>query len=200
MNPRTPLALVLLALVACASDAGSPHSSMPVAPSRSEKTDSSTPVKTTAAKPLISPFEITLAGRTKFAAGREGFDPALPGYHLVADIGTINVSPRKVDASDKARIAETLVLRIATSPGMPPMLEGFTITSERGTLQTFLSKEGKPADTEIRGKDGKTQIVASPRYVEMKVVGKEVEVRLLPPALDWLKNGGTIQWVDWYRG
>ena len=150
--------------------------------------------------PLLSPFDVELLRKTSFAPGRDGFDPALPGYHLVADIGGIKLTPRKapVDATTH-RVTDVLILRIATSPGMPPMLEGFTITSERGSLQTFLSKEGPPADTEIRARDGKTQIVSSPRYVEMKVVDKTVEVRLLPPAMEWLKNGGTIQWVDWYR-
>ncbi len=189
MHIRIALCFLLPLIASCANErAESPRHSQPPSP------------PTASQLPLTSPFEITLVGKTKFAAGHDGFDPALPGYHLVADIGAINLTPRKAGAdAEKVRVAETLVLRIATSPGMPPMLEGFTITSERGTLQTFLSKEGPPADTEIRGKDGKTQIVSNPRYIEMKVVGKEVEVRLLPPALDWLQNGGKIQWVDWYR-
>ncbi len=200
MNPRIAFTLALLALTACTKNNGAAHPSPGVIEPRGNQPPTPAPAIPAPENPLASPFEIALVGKTKFAAGHDGFAPALPGFHLVADIGAINLTPRKAGAgAENVRVADTLVLRIATSPGMPPMLEGFTLASERGSLQTFLSKEGPPADTEVRGKDGKTQIVSSPRYVEMKVVDKTVEVRLLPPAMEWLKNGGTIQWVDWYR-
>ena len=43
--------------------------------------------------PLVSPFEVELVKKATWWSGRTGFDPTLPGFHLMGDIATIRLKP-----------------------------------------------------------------------------------------------------------
>ncbi len=62
------------------------------------------------------PFQIVLGDKAEWSPQFEGYEPNLPGYHIVGDIASVTIRARADD------LPEALILAIRTSPGMPPML------------------------------------------------------------------------------
>ena len=145
---------------------------------------------------IQEPFELTLTKRARWSPGHKGYDPALPGYHLVGDIASITLKPRT------KRIPRKLVLVIQTSPGMPPMLENFTLAAPEITITAALPnhqtlaeirhhKSPKPWET--------TQQVPKDTYFHFAVLADKVHVKLLPKAMKLLADQCKISWIDRYR-
>lgn len=142
------------------------------------------------------PFQIILGDKAKWSEQYEGFDPNLPGYHIVGDIASVTIRAR----TDS--LPQTLILAIRTSPGMPPMLESFTFAAPCVMLkgEPFKSNEldyftRANSSMEWQG-PSKIQIGT---YFKFDVVGDEVHVMLLPAAIALLKVECKISWIDWYR-
>lgn len=136
------------------------------------------------------PFEVTFVRRLPAAESAPVWDPKLPGYRLDAGIATVKIRPLAGQRPEK------LVLRIRTSAGMPPMLEGFSLQAPGRTVSTGLKLTTEEIQTGAT--PGRTEVKAR-SYFEIKVVGKEVEVVFLPKAMKLLEHECTITWVDWYR-
>ena len=142
------------------------------------------------------PFQIILGNKAKWSEQCEGYDPNLPGYHIVGDIASVTIRAR----TDS--LPQTLILAIQTSPGMPPMLENFTfvapcvmLTGEpfKDTELDYFSRGNSSADWQGPSK------VGAGTYFNFDVVGDEVHVIFLPPAIELLKVECKISWIDWYR-
>jgi len=189
---RASVCVLLLVVAGCSAIRASPAS-----------------IPAMASKPPIaafSPFDVSLLKKARWAPGREGFDAALPGYHLVGDIASIRLTPAKeMSGPAGGRAVDELVFRIQTSPGMPPNVENLTIIAGGLSLSTALSNGADGKGTiEIRrlseGRRSASEMVPQSRYIGLKVVGGAVELRLLPAAVALLKDGGEIRWIDWHRG
>ncbi len=142
------------------------------------------------------PFDISLGSRAAWSQQHKGYDPALPGYHIVGDIASVTIRGR-VD-----NLPEKLILAIRTSPGMPPMLENFTfaapcvtLTGEpfKGTQWDYSTRDNSSADWQGPSK------VGAGTYFNFDVVGDEVHVTFLQKAIDLLRTECRISWIDWYR-
>jgi len=142
------------------------------------------------------PFEISLGNRAKWSQQYKGYDPNLPGYHIVGDIASVTIRARTND------LPETLILAIRTSPGMPPMLENFTfaapcvmLTGEpfKGAELDYFTRDNSSIDWQGPSK------VQTGTYFKFGVFGDEVHVTFLPPAIELLKVECKISWIDWYR-
>jgi hypothetical protein len=144
-----------------------------------------------------APFELVLGRNATWAAGQVGYDWRLPGFHVVGDIASVILRGRT------RRMGDTLVLAIRTSPGLPPMLENFTLAGPDVKL------DGAPLNPEIgltyfRKAAGSETWEAMPgvgtdAYLTFAVVGDEVRVTFAAPALDLLQTECMISWIDWYR-
>jgi hypothetical protein len=136
------------------------------------------------------PFEVTFVKRLPAAEIAPVYDPKLPGYRFDAEIATVKIRPLAGKPPDK------LVMLIRTSPGMPPMLEGFTLQAPDRSVTTGL----KLASEEIRfnATPGRAEVRAR-EYFEVNVVGQDVQIVFLPKAMGLLKKECTVTWVDWYR-
>jgi hypothetical protein len=142
------------------------------------------------------PFEVSLGNRAKWSQQYEGYDPNLPGYHIVGDIASVTIRTRADD------LPETLILAIRTSPGMPPMLENFTfaapcvmLTGEpfKGAELDYFTRPNSLVEWQGPSK------VQTDTYFKFDAVGDEVHVTFLPPAIRLLKVECKISWIDWYR-
>jgi parallel beta-helix repeat protein len=142
------------------------------------------------------PFQIILGDKAKWSPQFEGYDPNLPGYHIVGDIASVTMRARADD------LPETLILAIRTSPGMPPMLENFTfaapcvmLTGEpfKGAELDYFTRDNSSVEWQGPSK------VQTDTYFKFDVVGDEVHVTFLPPAIELLKVECRISWIDWYR-
>jgi hypothetical protein len=144
-----------------------------------------------------APFELTLGQRASWSQGHEGYDPNLPGYHIVGDIASVTLCAT-VD-----RLPCELVLAIQTSPGMAPMLENFTFISPHVKLS------GEPFNSDAgmmyfrRGGDS-SEWEAVPEldadaYFKFEIRDDEVHVTFLPQAIGLLRAECMISWIDWYR-
>lgn len=142
------------------------------------------------------PFEIALGNRATWSQQHEGYDPALPGYHIVGDIASVTIRAR-VDY-----LPETLILAIRTSPGMPPMLENFTLAAPcvmftgepfKGSELNYFTRD----DSSMEWQGPST--VQTETYFKFDVVGDEVRVTFLQKAIDLLRTECKISWIDWYR-
>lgn len=142
----------------------------------------------------VEPFEVVLGRGAAWPHGRQGYDPDLPGYHIDGQIASITIRPRS------RRPPEKLILAIRTSPGMPPMLENFSLIGPDLTLSSAMklelaevrSSQGDPSGCTASTLRGNT-------YFRFEVAGSRVRVTLLPDAMKLLKRDCTISWVDWYR-
>jgi hypothetical protein len=151
----------------------------------------------TDAGPSPVPFELLLGKEADWAEGHQGYDPNLPGYHLVGDIASVTLKALTDLLPDK------LVVAIRTSPGMPPMLEDFTLGGPhvRLTGEPFNPHAGLVLFERV---DCSSQWRAMPEvdagtYLFFEIAGDEVRVTFLPPAITLLKAECTISWIDWYR-
>ena len=142
------------------------------------------------------PFEVALGRRAGWSPLHTGFDPELPGYHLVGDIASITIRAQSDDLLDR------LVLAIQTSPGQVPMMEGFTLAAP------CLKIEGEPFRNEgltcYRRVDSSRPWQVEPdveagTYLQFDIVGDEVRITLLPAAMELLRMPCQISWIDWYR-
>ena len=143
------------------------------------------------------PFELTLGKKASWSPGHEGYDPNLPGYHVVGDIASVTLCAK----TDKRPCK--LVLAIQTSPGMPPMLENFTLAGPYAKLS------GEPFNREaamlyfrrVNSPGGWETVpgIATDTYLKFEICDNEVRVTFLPQAIGLLRAECAISWIDWYR-
>jgi hypothetical protein len=142
------------------------------------------------------PLEIALGRRAKWSPRYAGYDPNLPGYHIVGDIASASIRAQTDDLPDR------LVLAIQTSPGGMAMLEGFTCAAPCVMVSGEPFGEAglavsKRADSSLPWQvDAAAQAAA---YFTFDRVGDEVRIIFLPPAIELLRTQCKLSWVDWYR-
>jgi len=125
---------------------------------------------------------------------QEGYDPALPGYHLAGGIGTVRLTAPAPP--------EEFVLEIRTTVAHRPNLEGFTVRWADTLLQMAPFADGAPAEIlpEAEGETGlRHRFAVDQSYFTFSREESVVRVRFLPPALVLIAEGCTVSWVDWYR-
>lgn len=142
------------------------------------------------------PFEIILGPKAKWFPLYTGYDPGLPGYHVIGDIASVTLRALADHPPDR------LVLAIRTSPGMQPMLESFTFTAPLVKISGEPFNKGglawyKRANSSMPWQaDPAVQV---DKYLKFEVVGDEVRVTFLPPAIELLSVQCEVAWIDWYR-
>ncbi len=146
---------------------------------------------------VATPFELTLGKKAGWHEDYKGYDPCLPGYHLVGGIASVSLRALTDELPDR------LVLTIRTSPGMHPMLESFTLAGPHARLS------GAPFNPNVgliyyRRVACSEQWEAVPDvkvdgWLTFEIAGDEVRVTLGPAALDLLRTECIISWIDWYR-
>jgi hypothetical protein len=143
------------------------------------------------------PFELTLGEEAAWHEDYKGYDPCLPGYHLVGDIASVSLKA----LTDK--LPDRLILTIRTSPGMHPMLEDFTLTGANARLSgaPFNPNVGLTYFRRIECSDQWEAVpdVKTDGWLTFEITGDEVRVTFGPAALDLLRSECTISWIDWYR-
>jgi len=147
--------------------------------------------------PNGGPFELSLGPKASWSSGHEGYDPNLPGYHIVGDIASVTLHARA------GPLPCELVLAIQTSPGMSPMLENFTLVSPCVKLrgEPFNPNVGITYFERIGCSDEWRALpnVETDAYLRFEIRDDEVRVTLLPKAIKLLRAECTISWIDWYR-
>jgi hypothetical protein len=142
-------------------------------------------------------LELTLGEKASWSADYEDYDPNLPGYHIVGDIASVTLR------AGTATLPCRLVLAIQTSPGMPPMLENFTLVSPCVKLSGEpFNPDAGIAYFERAGCSDEWQAmpqIDTGTYLKSEIGDDEVRVMLLPKAIRLLRAGCTISWIDWYR-
>jgi hypothetical protein len=142
------------------------------------------------------PLEIALGRRAQWPATHEGFDPNLPGYHIVGDIASATLRPRKDDLPDR------LILAIQTSQGGTAMLESFTFAAPCVMIS---GEPFKGAGLTMSGRTDSTlpwqpePDGRADEYFTFEITGDEVHITFLPPALELLRTECKLSWIDWYR-
>jgi hypothetical protein len=146
---------------------------------------------------LQEPFELVLGPRAEWSQDHVGYDPNLPGFHIVGDIASVTLRARTDQPPDE------LILAIDTSPSTTPMLENFTLVSPYAKLsgEPFNSLVGL---TYFRRVDCSQTWEAVPDaesdpYFTFEITGGEVHVTFLGPAIELLRAECEISWIDWYR-
>jgi hypothetical protein len=146
--------------------------------------------------PVEEPFEIVLGKKAQWPKGQEGYDPNLPGYHLVGDIASVTLRARTAEPPDK------LVLVIRNWPSATPMLENFTLTCP------LLKLSGEPFNTgqfehfqrsTPQAKWEFVSLVPVEEYCIFEIAGDEIHVTFLPRAIELLSDECEVSWIDWYR-
>lgn len=146
--------------------------------------------------PVDEPFEIVLGKRAQWPKEQEGYDPNLPGYHLVGDIASVTLRARTAEPPDK------LVLAIRNWPSATPMLENFTLTCPLMKLSGEPFNTGRFEHFERSTPEAKWEFVALvpvEEYCTFEIVGDEIFVTFLPRAIELLSDECEISWIDWYR-
>jgi len=142
-------------------------------------------------------FELMLGKKASWSQGREGYDPNLPGYHIVGDIASVTLRA-KTD-----RLPCELVLAIQTSPGMPPMLENFTLVNPfvKLTGEPFNPDAGMMCFRKVDGSDEWEPVpeIAIDAYLKFEICDDAVRVTFLRKAIELMRAECTILWIDWYR-
>jgi len=143
---------------------------------------------------LAPPFELIFHEGVNWSDNHEGFDPSLPGFHVVGGVGEVVLRPIT------EKLPEKFILAIRTSPGMPPMLESFMLVSPDTVLESV------PFDSSTTVWNAETDSpkdilfkVAGGTYFQFEVVGAEIYVSFLPRGMSLLKKECKIRWIDWYR-
>ncbi len=144
-----------------------------------------------------APLELILGRRAQWSPKHEGYDPNLPGFHVVGDIASVTLRAT-TDA-----VPETLVLIIQNLPSTQPMLENFTLTGShiRLTTEPFnefvelacYKKSGCAQDWQIKSE------IATKEYFTFEIVGDAIHVEFQPKAIELLRTPCEISWIDWYR-
>ncbi len=131
-----------------------------------------------------------------------GYDSKLPGYHVEAQIATLLIHPCSNNKS-RNKLPNKLVLAIRTSSGERPMLERFSLISSKLIITSalFNGLDYERVQTINNSKSGNQQVSKVPKgtYLRFEVVGEEVDVTFLPKAMELLKKGCKVEWIDWYR-
>jgi hypothetical protein len=147
--------------------------------------------------PNAAPFTLALGAKASWPTGYEGYDPNLPGYHLVGDIASVKLRARTGTPPGE------LVLAIQPRPGVPAMLENFTLVSPCAELsgEPFNADAGMMYFERIGCSDQwqAIPVVDTGAYLKFELRGDEVRVTLLPKAIDLLRAECTVSWIDWYR-
>ena len=140
---------------------------------------------------VTHPFEIEMTRNAVWTEGHEGYDPDLPGYHLTGDIATITLKPIAGELPDQ------LVLKITTSPGMRPNLEGFMVKSGDVAIQTFMGSELMQVNTP----DSPRERIywQTDDYFAFELADDAVLVIFQPKGMELLRRECVISWIDWYR-
>ena len=145
---------------------------------------------------MREPFEVALSSRAKWSPGHAGYDPNLPGYHIVGDIASATLRTQTDDLPNR------LVLAIETSPGGTPMLEGFTFEAPcvmitggpfKGAGLTVYSR----ADSSLPWQADPG--VSADRYFSFGIIDDEVRITFLSAAVELLRMPCKLSWIDWYR-
>ena len=142
------------------------------------------------------PFDVVLGKGAAWSPEHAGYDPKLPGYHLIGDIASITLT-RRTD-----RVLKKLVLAIRTSPSMPAMLENFTLAAPDITLSAAMPSEQKLVEIKNPKAAKPWETVATEdkaAYFKFEVVGDEVRVTLLSEATKLMTGQSKMSWIDWYR-
>ncbi len=141
-----------------------------------------------------APFELILHKGVTWSNDHMAFDPNLPGFHVVGGIGEVILRPAT------KKLPEEFILTIRTSPGMPPMLESFTLVS-RDTIVDSVPFGGSTTVWNAESDRQKDIVFKVPEgtYFLFEIVGTEVHVSFLPRGIALLKEECRIRWVDWFR-
>jgi hypothetical protein len=147
--------------------------------------------------PNDEPFELTLGPKASWSQGYDGYDPNLPGYRVAGQIASVTLRA-KTD-----RLPCELVLAIQTSPGMPPMLESFTLAGPGVKLSgepfnpdagmTYFRKAGC-SDEWVA-----VPVIETDKYLRFEIIDDQVRVTFLPKAVELLPAECAVSWIDWYR-
>jgi hypothetical protein len=143
------------------------------------------------------PFELILGKNAGWHEDHKGYDPCLPGFHLVGEIAAVTLKALTDERPDK------LVLAIRTSPGMHPMLENFTLAGPHARLSgaPFNPNVGLTYFRRVGCSDQWEAVpdIKTDGWLTFEIAGDEVRVTFGPDALDLLRAECTISWIDWYR-
>jgi hypothetical protein len=146
--------------------------------------------------PVAEPFEIALGKKAQWPKGQEGYDPNLPGYHLVGDIASVTLRALTTETPDR------LVLAIRNWPSATPMLENFTLTCPLLKLSGEPFNTGRFEHFQRSTPQAKWEFVALvpvEEYCTFEIVGDEIFVTFLPRAIELLSDECEVSWIDWYR-
>lgn len=123
------------------------------------------------------------------------YDPSLPGYHLAGDIGRLEIRPGPDSGINE------LVLSIRTATDGPSHLEQFLIAAADTAVVSVPNREHEYIQTNTLSAESSrsSALVPAGTWFRFEEVGNTIQVRLLAPTIHLLRNGGRIEWVDWYR-
>jgi hypothetical protein len=116
----------------------------------------------------------------------ETYDPALPGFVVEAQMGTLALRRWSGQA-----IPDSLVLVLHTSA---PGLEHLALTTPEATV-TWSIDDGEA----FAGTDGRTLRASSGTYFGYEPFAGGTRVVLRRPAMELLESGGRVEWVDAFR-
>ena len=140
--------------------------------------------------------ELKLKTGADWSKNYRGYDPELPGFHLRGGIGTVILKRAKQLPHGK------LVLEIETSPGMPPMLERFRITTGKQVIEAAPFKSPNLnflAPTKNETSPAKTKQLSLKEYFLFETTDKTVLITFLPATWKLLPDEFEVSWVDWFR-
>ncbi len=141
-------------------------------------------------------MEVALGTRARWSSRYVGYDPDLPGYHIVGDIASVMLRAQTDDLPDR------LVLAIQTLPSAMPMMEGFTFASPCVMISGEPFKDGgltvsRRADSSLPWQVAPA--VEADEYFVFELLSDEVRITFMPAAVELLRTPCKLSWVDWYR-
>jgi predicted outer membrane repeat protein len=142
------------------------------------------------------PLEIALGRRAQWSSLYTGYDPDLPGYHLVGDIASVTLRAQTDDLPNR------LLLAVQTFPGGLPMMEGFTFATPCLMISGEPFKEAGLAVSRRSDSSMPWQVAsgtAAGEYFVFELLGDEVRITFLPAAIELLRTPCKLSWVDRYR-
>lgn len=142
------------------------------------------------------PLEVRLGRRARWSSQHKGYDPNLPGYHIVGDIASVSLQAQTDDLPDR------LVLAIQNLPSATPMMEGFTFTSPCLMVEGQPFKAGvlavsRRADSSLPWQPAPA--VGADEYFAFELLSDHIRITVMPAAVELLRTPCRLSWVDWYR-
>ncbi len=142
------------------------------------------------------PLEVALGRRARWSSQHPGYDPNLPGYHIVGDIASVSLRAQTDDLPDR------LVLAIQNLPSAAPMMEGFTFASPCLMVQGEPFKAGSltvfhRADSSLPWQPAPA--VGADEYFAFELLSDHIRITFMPAAVELLRTPCGLSWVDWYR-